>query len=91
MSIDLQYVDCLDDGKGESNEKKKYKSGEKTETRERGMSSVAMSKIQIMVISLVKGFTAAPTEHHGERRSSWGGGGGRTKAPKRPRTFVCCT
>jgi hypothetical protein len=88
VSIYLQYVDCLDDGKGESNEKKKYKSGEEAEARECGMASVAMSKIQIVVIILVKVFTAAPSEYHSERRSSWGG---EVKAPKRPTRFVCCT
>jgi hypothetical protein len=46
------------------------------------MSSVAMSKIQIVVIILIKAFTAAPGERHGKRRSSWVGVGGAT-APKK--------
>jgi hypothetical protein len=37
------------------------------------MSSVAMSKIQIVVIMLVKAFTAAPAEHHGKTSFKVGG------------------
>jgi hypothetical protein len=96
VSIDLQYVDVLDDGKGESDEKKKDRSGEEAETRECGMASVAMSKIQIVVVILVKAFAAAPAERHGERRSVQLGGEEEERERRHqkkalPRKFVCCT
>jgi hypothetical protein len=61
VSIDLQQIDRLDDGKGESNEKKKDRSGDEAESREGGMASVAPAKTEM---SIVKAYTMAPVERH---------------------------
>lgn len=61
MSIDLQQIDRLDDGKGERNEKEKDRSGDEAESREGGMASVAPAKTEM---SIVKTYTMAPVERH---------------------------
>ena len=61
MTIDLQQIDRLDDGKGESDEKKKDRSSNEAESREGGMASVAPAKTEM---SIVKTYTMAPVERH---------------------------
>jgi hypothetical protein len=61
VSIDLQQIDRLYDGKGESDEKKKDRSADEAESREGGMASVASAKSKMMI---VKAYTMAPVERH---------------------------
>jgi hypothetical protein len=49
VSIDLQQIEALDDGKRESNEKKKDGSGEKAETRKGGMASQPASVLRTLM------------------------------------------
>jgi hypothetical protein len=65
VSIDLQQIDRLYDGKGESNEKKKDGSGDEAESREGGMASVAPTKLGMII---VKAYAMAPVERHARGR-----------------------
>jgi len=67
MSLKLEEINRLDDGKGERDEKEQYGGGHEAEARDDGMVMFPPSVMSIKVVAIiaVKASTTAPAENHG--------------------------